>query len=249
MIQILKVLIGSRAHGLNTPESDYDYRGVFVVPTADLLRLGGSPKQTSWVEGRELEETGRKQDDTAWEIAHFLHLATKCNPTILEVFAAPVIEATEEGEELRALFPYIWEPKAVAAAFVGYGLNQRKKMLEDKDARWNKYATAYLRTLIQAERLLAHGVLMIDFTKHEEYQTLMLFRNKMVTPGQVLDKCQEWEAKVQHMLKSGTTAQRQQQNLEPINAYLLKLRAKHFAHPNLEYLGDFYLDLDGPKRR
>ena len=29
---ILKVLTGSRAYGLETPESDYDYHGVFVTP-------------------------------------------------------------------------------------------------------------------------------------------------------------------------------------------------------------------------
>jgi predicted nucleotidyltransferase len=33
MKQILKVLVGSRAHDLYTEDSDYDYRGVFIYPT------------------------------------------------------------------------------------------------------------------------------------------------------------------------------------------------------------------------
>ena len=33
MTTILKTLVGSRAHGLETPESDEDWRSVFVRPT------------------------------------------------------------------------------------------------------------------------------------------------------------------------------------------------------------------------
>lgn len=38
MKQILKVLVGSRAHGLNTPDSDYDWRA--VVMFAFLIGIG-----------------------------------------------------------------------------------------------------------------------------------------------------------------------------------------------------------------
>lgn len=37
MEAILKVIVGSQAHGLATPASDFDYRGVFVVPTKEIL--------------------------------------------------------------------------------------------------------------------------------------------------------------------------------------------------------------------
>mgnify|MGYP001501964861 CR=1 FL=1 len=43
---ILKVLVGSRAHGLSTETSDYDYRGVFVQPTETILSLGGKVQTT-----------------------------------------------------------------------------------------------------------------------------------------------------------------------------------------------------------
>jgi predicted nucleotidyltransferase len=72
MTTLLKVLVGSRAHKLHTETSDYDYRGVFVVPTEDFLKIGiAKPQQTSWIEG--------DIDDTSWEIGKFLFLATKCN--------------------------------------------------------------------------------------------------------------------------------------------------------------------------
>ena len=122
---ILKVIVGSRAHGLAGPESDVDFRGVFLHPTAHILSIGAKPKQTDWVEGVPLpegvEDTARgKVDDTAWELGHFLSLAAHCNPTILEVFAAPVENATEDGERLRSLLPLVWNPKAVRDAFIGY---------------------------------------------------------------------------------------------------------------------------------
>lgn len=222
---ILKVLVGSRAHGLHTETSDYDYRGVFVQPTSEILSLHGTVRQTSWIEGRPIDQAGAKEDDTAWEIGHFLKLAMHCNPTILEVFAAPMNGGTPEGEALQNLFPYIWDPKKVRDAFVGYGLNQRKKMLEGKDTRPQKYATAYLRTLIQAEVLLRQGVLLVNFEHHEEFQTLLLFRNRMTSAGQVIDKCQEWEFRIGEALEDC----RQVQDLEPVNQFLLDIRRAHWS--------------------
>lgn len=37
---ILKVLVGSHAHGLAGPDSDRDFRSIFVMPTVELFRLG-----------------------------------------------------------------------------------------------------------------------------------------------------------------------------------------------------------------
>lgn len=221
---ILKVLVGSRAHGMSTDTSDYDYRGVFVQPTTDILKLGGTLKTTSWIEGREPNEAGKKEDDTAWEIGHFLHLATHCNPSILEVFTAPIENATEEGLQLQALFPHIWNPNGVRDSFIGYGLNQRKKLLENKDNRPWKYACAYLRTLLQAEQLLRLGVLPVNMQYHEEYGTLMMFKNKIGTPGAVIDKCLVWQRKVENLAEIC----KHEPDLEKVNDFLLRVRQSHW---------------------
>jgi len=220
---ILNVLVGSRAHGTATETSDFDYRGVFVQPTQEILKLGGSLKTTSWIEGRDPTEAGKKEDDVAWEIGHFLFLATKCNPSILEVFASPVIKSTEEGEELRELFPALWNPQGVRDAFIGYGLNQRKKLLENKEGRPWKYAVAYLRTLMQAEQLLRVGVLPINMKFHEEYGTLMMFKNKIGTPGAVIDKCMVWQRRVEALAE----VCKHEPDLDRVNEFLLKVRRAH----------------------
>lgn len=220
---ILKVLVGSRAHDLHTEVSDYDYRGVFVQPTREILSPWVENRTTSWVEGRDPKESGKKEDDTAWEIGHFLFLAMKCNPSVLEVFRSPRAAATEEGLALQQLFPAIWNPKGVAEAFIGYGVNQRKKMLEEKDGRPHKYACAYLRALIQAEQLLRMGVLLISTKYHPEYHTLLMFKNGCATVGAIVDKCREW----QYRVEDAAEVCKHVPDLKAVEDFLIKVREAH----------------------
>ena len=190
--QLLKVLVGSRAHNLHTDDSDYDYRAVFQHPTTSLVGLNPSSKNTHWVEGQ--PEPEGKTDATAWELGHFLRLATHCNPTILEVFFAPQIESTKVGDDLRNLFPVIWNPDAVVQAFIGYGRNQRTKFLAGEDNP--KYAVAYLRVLYQAEILLATKVLPVDMRDTPVYDTLSRWRKGLYTKGEVIDRCLNQEQRI-----------------------------------------------------
>jgi predicted nucleotidyltransferase len=125
--RILKVLVGSQAHGLAGPESDADYRSVYVMPTADMFRVGFKYQGTKMVK--------EAADETAWEVGLFLILATECYPLVLETLVAPVVAADDWGGELRALFPALWSPQQAYDAFTGYCDNQRKKMLDRKDER------------------------------------------------------------------------------------------------------------------
>ncbi len=214
MKTILKTLTGSQAHGLATPESDYDYRGVFVVPTVELLKLGQSKSITSHING--------KEDDTNWEIGHFLYLATKCNPTILEVFNSPIIE--EDGyisQKLLALFPYIWNSTGILNAFLGYGLSQRKKFLDGYDGRKNKYATAYLRTLYTGTVLLETGVIPIDMTDTPIFSTLKAWKMGHFDLDEVLAVSLEWEDKFKlaHSKNPNKKA-----DLDRVNKFLIDTR-------------------------
>lgn len=214
---ILNVLVGSRAHGLHNKDSDYDYRGVYILPTK--LHLGIFPLKDNciWIEG--------KEDNTAWEIGKFLFLATKCNPTILEVFAAPIIKSTDEGEALREQFPRVWNSKGVRDAFVGYGLNQRKKFLDKKDSRPHKYATAYLRTLIQAYYLLTFQKLIINMEDTEEFETLKRFKAGQYEMGEVMQKTYDWENKVREAYEHNPD---KQTDIDQLNVFLIKIRKKNF---------------------
>lgn len=237
--QILKVLVGSHAHGLATPESDYDYRAVFVQPTSEILGLGSKAVSNQWIEG--------DVDNTAYEIGHFLFLATKSNPTILETFVAPVQriawvdpqiipeEKREEtvqhmatvrhnllwGDRLRDLFPYVWDSHAALNAFTGYGYNQRKKFLDNKDNRANKYAVAWLRTLILAHELFTEGTMTLDLTGHPEFERLYEWKYGMWRLGEVMDVTDTWVKKVHEAFDKH---EKKAPDLKKVNGFLLEVR-------------------------
>ena len=217
---LLKTIVGSQAHGLATSESDYDYRGVFIVPTRELLSLGNTSRTTSWIEGND--------DDTSWEIGHFLNMATHCNPTVLETFLAPKANIQAVGyiddvwaDKIRALFPYIWNSVDVKNAFIGYGLNQRKKFFDNKDNRAPKYAAAYLRTLYNAWELLSTGTFTVRVADTEIGETVRNFKEGRFTHGEVIQVCWDWETKV---LKAFEMNPDKKTDVEPVNELLLEAR-------------------------
>lgn len=214
---MLKVMVGSRAHGLHTESSDYDYRGVFLVPTSEILRLGGTPKQNAWLEG--------EIDDTQWELGKFLVLATKCNPTILEVFKSPVIDASETGRELLTLFPDIWNSKDVLNAFRGYGLNQRKKFLDDKDGRGGKFAVAYLRSLYIGWQLLSTGDFSVSMADSPIYNKLLAWKSGDWEVGDVMQTCYDWTIKIEDAFENSPP---KVTNTDAVNDFLLSVRKNNW---------------------
>ena len=213
---ILKTLVGSRAHGTSNNDSDFDYRGVFVHPTSDILSISGPKNQTTWIEG--------KNDDTAYEIQRFLFLALKCNPSVLEMFGAPVLEATDEGREAIKLFPYVWNSKDVFNAFRGYGANQRKKYFEDKDKKANKFLAAWMRTLFQANYLFWSGDMLVDFSDTIIFDDLKEIRSGEFDRSEKLNKIFILERELE---KSYEDMEPKFANEDKLNEFLLKVRKAH----------------------
>jgi len=220
MKQILKVLVGSRAHHLDNDNSDYDYRGVTLQPTSELLKIGAQKPKTDWNEKEEHDK-----DETNWELGHFMFLATKCNPTILECFLAPIIETTDEGNELRSQFSRVWNARGVFEAFRGYGFNQRKKFLDQKDNRPHKYAVAYLRTLFNAWELLSMGTFSVDMSLTTIYETLKRFKQGDYEIGEVIQATWRWENNVKSAYEHN---QDKLTDFDQLNTFLLKIRKRNF---------------------
>lgn len=220
---ILKTIVGSHAHGLATPESDIDYRGVFVVPTDELLKLNGDRQRTNWQEGAE--------DETSWEIGHFLSLSTKSNPTILETYLAPKVETPttfipDWGDRVRELFPHVWSSRAVRDAFIGYGLNQRKKFLDNKDNRRAKYAAAYLRTLYNGYELLRTGAFTVKIVDTPVGIWVKKFKQGDFSVGEVVDICETWQHKVDEAYQA---CPEKRPNIDRVDAFLLDIRKQFWV--------------------
>lgn len=209
---ILKVLVGSRAHGLASPESDKDFRSVFVIPTEEMFRLGFKYQGTRM----EKEET----DETAWEIGRFLQLATQCHPLILETLVAPVVTMDKWGEQLRQLFPHLWAPQQAFEAFVGYCENQRKKMLEKKDSRPEKYAAAYLRVLFNLCELLERETFSIRIADTPVGETIRQIKEGNYRMGDVINLGESWTEKAARQFATCHHSS----NLDLVNRFLVSIR-------------------------
>lgn len=153
---ITKVVVGSRLHGLDTPTSDYDYRGIHMYSLKETLSPFKTLKNTNWIEGDE--------DNTSYELAEFCKNATKGNATILEVFFSDqIIETTPIADEMRANWQKFMNTDQFVMASRGYAANQLNKMALFDDigikgqSRTPKFAIAYCRVLWQCAEFLKTG--------------------------------------------------------------------------------------------
>jgi hypothetical protein len=149
---IYRCVVGSRAYGLETDESDTDRRGIYLAPLDMQLSLFGSPEQFE----------GNTEQSCYWELQKFLVMALKANPNILECLYSPLVEKTTPlAEKLLALRDSFLS-QMIFQTFNGYALSQFKKLEQDRrnqgEIRW-KHAMHLLRLLLTgAAALREHRV-------------------------------------------------------------------------------------------
>ncbi|WP_174704097.1 nucleotidyltransferase domain-containing protein, partial [Streptomyces viridosporus] len=79
-------VMGSRAFGLATEDSDTDRRGVFLAPTPLFWRFDKPPTHVE----------GPAEEQFSWELERFCELALRANPTILECLHSPLVEYADD---------------------------------------------------------------------------------------------------------------------------------------------------------
>ena len=214
---LLKSPVGSRAHGLNTPESDYDYRGVHVLPTKDILSIGFKYKGTSWIEG--------EIDDTSYEIGHFLQLCTKANPSVLEVLVSQDVEVnTPYADKMRELMPYMYAPKNAFDAFAGYSKNQQKKLLDNHNNRREKFGVAYVRTAYNLLDLFEKGEFSLKVEGRDRKGTLYDIKTGVWNDGDIINEAEKIIAKAKELLPDIEN----KQDMDMINDFLFDVRKDFF---------------------
>ena len=152
---ILKVVIGSRAYGLERDGSDTDRRGVFLPPAELHWSLYGVPEQID-------DEPGQQ---TFWELQKFLVMGCKANPNVLECLWSPLVEsATPLGRELLALRSALLS-QLVFQTYSGYVASQFRKIEADLRQhgapKW-KHVMHLLRLLTAGVGVLATGEVPVD---------------------------------------------------------------------------------------
>lgn len=220
-VTIHEALVGSRAHGLHTESSDYDWRGIHVVPTSEILSLNHKYSGTHWLEG--------DQDQTSYEIGHFLQLATKANPSVLEVLVADQLRVSSEySQKLRELLPFMFDPENAFNAFAGYSCNQRKKLLEDHLGRKFKFGVAYIRTSYNLTTLFKTGTFSLVVPESLRQELLDVKAGKW-SDGQIIDRAEGFIREAKEMLPN----LKSQKDLAKINQFLLLVRHSFWDEASL----------------
>ncbi|MFG2192481.1 DNA polymerase beta superfamily protein [Streptomyces sp. NPDC048639] len=154
-------VMGSRAFGLATEDSDTDRRGVYVAPTPLFWRFGKPPTHVD----------GPAEEQFSWELERFCELALRANPNVLECLHSPLVERLEAtGRELVALRGAFLSAE-VHRTFVRYATGQHRKLRAHIDRhgspRW-KHAMHLLRLLASCRDLLTTGELVLDVGAERE---------------------------------------------------------------------------------
>lgn len=180
---LAKVVVGSRLHETATPESDWDYRGIYMNDLKATLSPFSKLKNTSWIEGDE--------DNTSYELREFCKLATKGNATILEVFFSDrIIETSPLHQEMRGNWQKFMDTHHFIRASRGYAHNQYKKMLsyddlgERQQLRTAKFIISFLRVMWQCEQYLLQDKFICSLRECPYYEYIKQIKG---TPRDELD--------------------------------------------------------------
>jgi predicted nucleotidyltransferase len=210
---ILRCVIGSRAYGLSTDESDTDRRGVYLPPALMHWSLWSVPEQ---LESPETEET-------YWEIQKFLTLALKANPNVLECLYTPLVEhATELAREMLAMRDSFLS-KMVYQTYNGYVMSQFKKLqadLRNKGAVKWKHVMHLIRLLLSGVTVLREGYVPVCVEEHRE-------RLLAIKRGEVsFEEVEQWRLDLHREFDTAfaSTKLPERPDYERANALLIKAR-------------------------
>lgn len=113
---VLEVITGSKAYGLDTPKSDTDIRGVFVLPMDMYYGL----EYTDQV-------SNETNDIVYYELKRFMELLSKNNPNILEMLNTPESCVLQKHPLMEMIKQEMFLSKLCQQTFANYAYTQIKK--------------------------------------------------------------------------------------------------------------------------
>ncbi len=127
---ILISLAGSHGYGLNRPESDFDYRGVFIAPKKYYLGFDKvEQKEGGWDSEPGIFDFLNGQKDTViYELKKFIQLLAGANPNILELLWLKQYPIKTPVGEYLIKHRQMFLSKRVKHTYSGYAFAQIKKI-------------------------------------------------------------------------------------------------------------------------
>jgi predicted nucleotidyltransferase len=210
---IYRCVVGSRAYGLDSDESDTDRRGIYLPPAELQWSLYGVPEQ---IENKET-------DEVYWELRKFLILALKANPNILECLFTPIVEHADPLVEELLSMREVFLSKLVYQTYNGYVLSQFRKLEQDirtrGEVRW-KHAMHLIRLLLSGITVLRDGYVPVSVVEHRD-------RLLAIRRGEVpWEEMNEWRLALHKDFDKAytTTGLPDRPNYQKANAFLIKAR-------------------------
>lgn len=113
---ILECISGSKAYGLDTPSSDTDIKGVFILPKKDYYGLDY------------IEQINNETNDVVfYELGRFMELLACNNPNILEMLSAPMSSIIYKHPLMESIEPNKIISKLCKNTFGKFAYSQIKK--------------------------------------------------------------------------------------------------------------------------
>lgn len=138
---ILATISGSRAYGIDTPESDLDIKGVF---TPEKKSLFGLDKLEQLEDKKQVADFVKSLvpealmangcEGTFYDVRKFVKLAADANPSMLDILFCreqDIIQITPLGQELRSNRE-LFLSKKVKYTYSGYAVSQLKRIISHR---------------------------------------------------------------------------------------------------------------------
>ncbi len=143
---------GAHLYGFPSPDSDYDLRGVHVLPLREVAGLY-QPRET--IEVEEMRD-GLELDLVTHDVAKFFGLMLKRNGYVLEQLFSPlIVHTTPEHDELKAIAPRCIT-KYHAHHYLGFARTQWR-LFEKESPRRVKPLLYVYRVLLTGIHLMQTG--------------------------------------------------------------------------------------------
>jgi hypothetical protein len=115
-VMLLQCISGSKAYGLDTPQSDTDIKGVFALDKNEFYGL------------HSVEQVANPSNDIVYyELKRFVELLVRNNPNILELLSTPSDKILYRHPVMDLIRPEMFLSKLCLQTFAGYAQAQIKK--------------------------------------------------------------------------------------------------------------------------
>lgn len=173
---ILECVVGSHLYNLDTPESDEDIEGVYVLPTTVLISSLNGWKKIDKV------YDNTNPDWAYYEVQKFINIVAKGNPTLLELlYANEYTVLSPVGEMLIANRSRFLSEKTIRDSYLGYAYQQFTRRYHNAaditEYRNGKHCRHIWRLLKQYEQLATTGTLNPRLSD-EEREECFAFQEK-----------------------------------------------------------------------